>query len=114
MVQQFSNGKPVWAPVTAELNALLAPLAELCGADLATVAAAAASLPEYRQQEFPRNGLQVAAYLQRLGMEQRQLARLLERCPELLSWPAGERAGVLFGQLMGLGLSAAGTARFFE
>ena len=114
MVQQFSNGKPVWAPVTAELNALLAPLAELCGADLATVAAAAASLPEYRQQEFPRNGLQVAAYLQRLGMEQRQLARLLERCPELLSWPAGERAGVLFGQLMGLGLSAAGTARCFE
>ena len=49
-----------------------------------------------------------------LGKEQPQLARLLERCPELLSWPAGERAGVLFGQLMGLGLSAAGTARCFE
>jgi hypothetical protein len=47
-------------------------------------------------------------------MEQRQVARLLQRCPLLFSWPAEQRAGVLFGQLMALGLSAAQAALCFE
>ena len=114
LVKRFKSGKPEWVPVTAELTASLAPLAELCGADLVTVAAAAASQPDFRQQELMRNGLQVAAHLQGLGVEQPQLACLLERCPELFSWPVEERAGVLFGQLMGQGLSAAEAGRCFE
>ena len=114
MVKRHSNGKVAWVPVTAELTASLAPLAELCGADLATVAAAAASLPNTRQQELVRSGQLVAAYLQGLGVEQAQLARLLERCPELFSWRVEERAGVLFAQLMGLGLSTAEAVRCFD
>ena len=113
LVKRFNSGKPEWVPVTAELTASLAPLAELCGADLVTVAAAAASQPDFRQQELMRNGLQVAAHLQGLGVEQPQLACLLQRCPELFSWPVEERAAVLFSQLMGLGLSAAEAGRCF-
>ena len=54
------------------------------------------------------------AYLRGLGINRGQLARLTERCPELFSWPVEERAEVLFGQLMGLGLSAAEAGRCFE
>jgi hypothetical protein len=114
MVKRRSNGKPEWVPATAELTASLAPLAKLHGANLVTVAAAAAFLPDFRQKELMRNGLQAAAYLRELGIKQPQLASLLERCPELFSWPVEERAAVLFGQLIGLGLSAAEAGRCFE
>jgi hypothetical protein len=59
------------------------------------------------------HGLAVAAYLQGLGIDQGQLGGLLCRCPELFSRPAEDRAGVLFSQLMRLGLSAGQVADCF-
>ena len=59
-------------------------------------------------------GEAVAELLLSLGVEQPQLAALVLRCPYLFSWPTGERAALLFGQLMRLGLTAAEVARCFE
>lgn len=101
-------------PVLPEFAALLEPLAEQCGADANKIAAAAASLWKPRQEQLLHTGPTVATYLQRLGVEQRQLARLLQRCPLLFSRPAEQRTGVLFGQLMALGLSAAEAVHCFE
>jgi hypothetical protein len=53
----------------------------------------------------------VAAYLHGLGVGQHQLTLLEDYSIELFFWPVEERAAVLFGQLMGLGLSAAEAAR---
>jgi hypothetical protein len=53
----------------------------------------------------------VAAYLRGLGVGQLQLTLLEDYSIELFFWPVEERAAVLFGQLMGLGLSAAEAAR---
>ena len=106
------SGKLV--PVPPGLAAELAPLAALCGADLGAVTKAAAALHPPRQQCMPANGPAVAAHLQQLGMPQAQLAALLERCPALFSWPVEQRGGVLFGQLMALGLSAAEAGRCFQ
>jgi hypothetical protein len=56
----------------------------------------------------------VEAYLHRLGIEQEQMAELLQRCPQLFSWPVDARASVLFGQLMGrLGMTATAAAKCF-
>ena len=101
-------------PVLPEFAALLETLAEQCGADANKIAAAAASLWKPRQEQLLHTGPTVATYQQRLGVEQRQLARLLQRCPLLFSRPAEQRAGVLFGQLMALGLSAAEAVHCFE
>ncbi|KAI3427400.1 hypothetical protein D9Q98_010315 [Chlorella vulgaris] len=100
------GGKSVAVP--PELAAGLAPLAAACSvADVAAVArAVVAALPCSRQQGVLDHGLAVAAYLQGLGIHQAQLGRLLCRCPVLFSWLSEERAGVLFSQLMRLGLSA--------
>ena len=54
------------------------------------------------------------AYLEGLGIDRRQVERLERQCPEMFRRPVEERAAVLFGQLMGLGLSAAEAARCFE
>lgn len=56
----------------------------------------------------------VAAWLRSQGIEEAQLQRLLLRCPLAFSWPVEERVGVLFGQLRGLGLTAAEAAWCFE
>ncbi|KAI3427385.1 hypothetical protein D9Q98_010300 [Chlorella vulgaris] len=107
------RGKPV--AVYSELAAGLAPLAAACGiADVAAVARAVAALFGPRQRGVLDHGLAVAAFLQGLGIKQAQRGRLLRRCPELFSRPAEERAGVLFSQLMRLGLSAGQAARCFE
>ncbi|KAI3427405.1 hypothetical protein D9Q98_010320 [Chlorella vulgaris] len=107
------GGKSVAVP--PELAAGLAPLAAACSVvDVAAVARAVAALPLVRQQGVLDHGLAVAAYLQGLGIEQAQLGRLLRRCPELFSRPSEERAGVLFSQLMRLGLSAGQAADCFE
>jgi hypothetical protein len=108
------KGKRV--PVLPDLAATLAALAAQCGlngreAELARVVAA---LVEKRQQGIKDHGAAVAAYLAGLGIEEGQLGRLLLRCPYLFSWPVEQRAGVLFGQLMALGLSAAQAVRCFE
>ncbi|KAI3427420.1 hypothetical protein D9Q98_010335 [Chlorella vulgaris] len=105
-------GKSVAVP--PELAAGLAPLAAACGVvDLAAVARAVATLNDPRQQGVLDHGLAVVAYLQGLGIDQGQLGRLLRRCPTLFSWPAEERAAVLFSQLMRLGLSAGQAADCF-
>ncbi|KAI3427396.1 hypothetical protein D9Q98_010311 [Chlorella vulgaris] len=107
------RGKAVVVP--PELAAGLAPLAAACSiADVAAVARAKATLNGPRQQGVLDHGLAVAAYLQGLGIKQGQLGRLLCRCPELFSRPAEERAGMLFSQLMQLGLSAGQAACCFE
>jgi hypothetical protein len=107
------HGKSV--PVPAELAAGLAPLAGACGvADVAAVAMAVAALDGSRQQGVLDHGLAVAAYLQGLGIDQGQLGRLLFRSPKLFSRSAEERAGLLFSQLMRLGLSAGQAADCFE
>ncbi|KAI3427390.1 hypothetical protein D9Q98_010305 [Chlorella vulgaris] len=106
------RGKSVSVP--PELAAGLAPLAAACGvADVAAVARTVAALSGPRQQGMLDHGLAVAAFLQGLGIKQAQLGRLLRRCPELFSRPAEERAGVLFSQLMRLGLSARQAADCF-
>jgi hypothetical protein len=106
-------GKSVAVP--PELAAGLAPLAAACGvADVAAMARAVAALSFLRQQGVLAHGLAVAAYLQGLGIEQGQLGRLLRRCPMLFSWPAEQRAAVLFSQLMRLGLSAGQAADCFK
>jgi hypothetical protein len=102
-------------PVPPELAAGLATLAAACSVvDVAAVARAVAALDGSRQQGVLDHGLAVAAYLQGLGIDQAQLGRLLCRCPVLFSRPAEERAGVLFSQLMRLGLSAGQAADCFE
>jgi hypothetical protein len=107
------RGKSVVVP--PELAARLAPLAAACSVvDVAAVARAVAGLPCSRQQGVLDHGLAVAAFLQGLGIDQAQLGRLLRRCPVLFSRPAEERAGMLFSQLMQLGLSAGQAACCFE
>jgi hypothetical protein len=49
-----------------------------------------------------------------LGIRSSELGPLFCQCPELFSRAAEERAGVLYSQLMGLGLSAGQAARCFE
>ncbi|KAI3427314.1 hypothetical protein D9Q98_010231 [Chlorella vulgaris] len=71
-------------------------------------------LPGIRQQGILQDGPQVAAHLRSLGIGSRELGPLLCQCPELFSRAAEERAGVLYSQLMGLGLSAGQAARCFE
>ncbi|KAI3427311.1 hypothetical protein D9Q98_010228 [Chlorella vulgaris] len=71
-------------------------------------------LPGIRQQGILQHGPQVAAHLRGLGIGSSKLGSLFCRCPELFSRPAEERAGVLFSQLMRLGLSAGQAARLFE
>ena len=110
MVKRY--GKLV--PVPPKLAPSLAPMAELCGgADAQALSKTVTQLDYVHQEQLEHCSPQVVAYLRGLGLEQPQLARLAERCPLLFSYPAQQRAGVLFGQLMGLGLSAAEAARCF-
>jgi hypothetical protein len=114
------NGRGKLVPVPPDMAGTLAPLAAQCGLSgrEAKLARAVAALDRKRQQGIKDHGAAVAAYLAGLGIEQGikqgQLGRLLLRCPYLFSWPAAQRAGVLFGQLMALGLNAAQAARCFE
>ncbi|KAI3427339.1 hypothetical protein D9Q98_010256 [Chlorella vulgaris] len=78
------------------------------------LSASMGKLPGIRQQGILQHEPQVAAHLRGLGIGSSELSQLLCRCPELFSRPAEERAGVLFSQLMGLGLSAGQAARCFE
>ncbi|KAI3427319.1 hypothetical protein D9Q98_010236 [Chlorella vulgaris] len=78
------------------------------------LSASMSKLPGIRQQGILQHGPQVAAHLRGLGTGSSELGSLFCRCPELFSRPAEERAGVLFSQLMGLGLSAGQAARCFE
>jgi hypothetical protein len=102
-------------PVPPDLGGTLAPLASQCGLSgrEAELARAVAALGEKRQQGTKDHGAAVAAYLAGLGVEEGQLGLLLLRCPYLFSWPAEQRAGVLFGQLMALGLAGAQATRCF-
>jgi hypothetical protein len=114
------KGRGKLVPVPPDLAGTLGPLAAQCGLSgrEAEVAKAVAAFVEKRQQGIKDHGAAVAAYLAGLGIDQgiehRQLGRLLLRCPYLFSWPVEQRAGVLFGQLMALGLTAAQALRCFE
>jgi hypothetical protein len=80
----------------------------------AELSASMSKLPGIRQQGILQHGPQVAAHLRGLGIGSSELGSLFCRCPELFSWPAEERAGVMYSQLMRLGLSAGQAARCFE
>lgn len=95
MVTHRRSSKQV--PVPPELAAELAQLAVLVTVNAASLSRVAAASPVGRQRGLVENGQQVAALLQQLGMQQEQLGRLLLRCPLLFSWPAEQRAAVLFG-----------------
>jgi hypothetical protein len=105
MVRNRRSGKLV--PVPDELAGKLAPLAKQCGIDPSELARKVAAMDGTQQRGAVEHGQAVASYLQQLGIEQPQLAQLLLCCPRLFSWLPAERAQPLFGQLMGLGLSAA-------
>ncbi len=70
-------------------------------------------LPDVRQQGVLDHAAAVAAHLlsPAVGLTEQQAGQLLECCPELFSWPPEQRAAVLFGQLLGAGLTAAGAAQ---
>jgi len=72
-------------------------------------------LPGVRQQGVLNNAAAVAAHLLNpaVGLTAQQAGQLLERCPELFSWPPEQRAAVLFGELLGAGLTAANAAACF-
>jgi hypothetical protein len=78
------------------------------------LAASMGKLPGIRQQGILQHGPQVAAHLRGLGIGRSELGPLFCRCPYLFSRAAEERAGVLYSQLMGLGLSAGQAASCFE
>ncbi|KAI3427353.1 hypothetical protein D9Q98_010270 [Chlorella vulgaris] len=78
------------------------------------LSASMSKLPGIRQQGILQHGPQVAALLRGLGIKSSELGSLSCRCPYLFSWPAEERAGVLFSQLMRLGLSAGQAINCFE
>jgi hypothetical protein len=78
------------------------------------LSASMGKLPGIRQQGILQHGPQVAAHLRGLGIGSSELGPLLYRCPYLFSMSADERAGMLFSQLMRLGLSAGQAARCFE
>jgi hypothetical protein len=116
MFETVVTRKGKLAAVPPDLAGTLAPLAAQCGLSgrEAELAGLAAALAQKRQQGVLQHGTSVAAYLTGLGIEQGQLGRLLMRCPYLFSWPVEQRAGVLYGQLMALGLTAAQAGRCFE
>ena len=74
-------------------------------------------LPGVRQQGGLDHAAAVAAHLRGLGLEQQQLAALLDRCPVLFTRAPEQRAAVLFSPLMradgNSGLTAAEAARCF-
>ncbi|KAI3427341.1 hypothetical protein D9Q98_010258 [Chlorella vulgaris] len=78
------------------------------------LSASMSKLPGIRQQGILQHWPQVAAHLLDLGTGISELGPLFCRCPELFSRPAEERAGVLYSQLMRLGLEAGQAASCFE
>ena len=101
-------------PVRPGLAAELQPLAALAGvADAAALSRWVAALGPAPEQRVIQHGAAVAQLLLSLGVQQPQLVELMKDRPLLFSWPPGERAAVLFGQLARLGLTAAEAARCF-
>ncbi len=72
-------------------------------------------LPGVRQQGVLNNAAAVTAHLlsQAVGLTAQQVGQLMECCPALFSWPPEQRAAVLFGQLLGAGLTAMEAATCF-
>ena len=96
------------------LEAKLAQLADQYGCSVVALSKAVAALGESSQAWFAEHSCDVAAWLIEQGVSKAQLGRLLLCCPLLFTWPVEQRAGVLFGQLRRLGLTAAEAARCFE
>ncbi|PRW05898.1 adenylate cyclase [Chlorella sorokiniana] len=72
-------------------------------------------LPGVRQQGVLDNAAAVAAHLlsPAVGLTAQQAGQLLERCPELFSWPPEQRAAVLFGEMLSAEVTAAAAAACF-
>ncbi len=84
-------------------------------ADPAALLRSLRKLPGVRQQGVLDNAAAVTAHLcsPAVGLTAQQVGQLLERCPLLFSWPPEQRAAVLFGELLGAGLTAAAAAQCF-
>ena len=84
-------------------------------ADPAVLLRSLCKLPGVRQQGVLDNAAAVAAHLRSpaVALTAQQVGQLLERCPVLFSWPPEQRAAVLFGQLLGAGVTAAEAAQCF-
>ncbi len=84
-------------------------------ADPAALLRSLRKLPGVRQQGVLDNAAAVAAHLcsPGVGLTAQQAGQLLERCPRLFSWLPEQRAAVLFGELMAVGLTAADAAQCF-
>ena len=80
-------------------------------ADAAKLSRNVAALGPKPERLVLEHGAAVAQLLLSLGVPR---ATLLSKCPVLFSWPANERAALLFGQLTQLGLTAVEVARCFE
>ncbi|PRW05909.1 RNA polymerase sigma factor [Chlorella sorokiniana] len=70
-------------------------------------------LPGVRQQGVLDNAAAVAPHLlsPAVGLTAQQVGQLLELCPALFSWPPEQRAAVLFGELLGAGVTAPAVAQ---
>ena len=71
-------------------------------------------LPGVRQQGVLDSAVAVVHLCSpAVGLTRQQAGQLLERCPALFSWPPEQRAAVLFGELVGAGLTAEQAAQRF-
>ncbi|PRW05885.1 hypothetical protein C2E21_9406 [Chlorella sorokiniana] len=108
------NRQPSPVP-DVDAKQLLRSLGHSGTADPAALRDRLRKLPGMRQQGVLDNAAAVAAHLRSpaVGLTVPQAGQLLERCPVLFSWPAEQRAAVLFGELLEAGLTAAAAARCF-
>ena len=107
---------PPFSPVPdVDAGQLLRSLGLSGAADPAVLLRNLRKLPGVRQQGVLNNAAGVAAHLRSpaVGLTAQQVGQLLERCPYLFSWPPEQRAAMLFGQLLGAGLTAAEAALCF-
>ncbi|PRW05914.1 hypothetical protein C2E21_9412 [Chlorella sorokiniana] len=110
------RGGPKPSPVPdVDAEQLLRSLGLSGTADPAALLTNLRKLPGMRQQGVLDNAAAVAAHLRSpaVGLTPQQAGQLLERCPELFSWTPEQRAAVLFGELLGAGLTAAAAAQCF-
>ena len=108
-------GRPRSPVPDVDAEQLLRSLGLSSTADPAALLRSLRKLPGVRQQGVLDSAAAVAAHLRSpaVGLSQQQVGQLLERCPLLFSYPPEQRAAVLFGQLLGAGLTAAAAAQCF-
>ncbi|KAI7837663.1 hypothetical protein COHA_008525 [Chlorella ohadii] len=105
-------GRPLSPVPDVDAEQLLRSLGLYGTADPATLLRNLRKLPGVRQQGVLEKAAAVTAHLlsPAVGLTTQQAGQLLECCPLLFSWPPEQRVAVLFGQLLGAGLTAADAA----